>query len=120
MAIGKHILLDLWFDDETVGVLDYLAPWPDILTEAARRSGAVIIGQQFHQFQPRGVTGFLLLAESHISVHTWPEENLAAIDIFTCGNMDEEIALIILRQRLRPAREKITVALRGEVFENEV
>ncbi len=114
MAIGKHILLDLWFDANTADVLDYLTPWPDILTDAALRSGAVIIGQQFHQFQPRGVTGFLLLAESHISVHTWPEEKLAAIDIFTCGNMDEEVALTILRQRLRPVREKITVTLRGE------
>ena len=114
MAIGKHILLDLWFDGDAADVLDYLTPWPDILTDAALRSGAVIIGQQFHQFQPHGVTGFLLLAESHISVHTWPEEKLAAIDIFTCGNMDEEVALTVLRQRLRPVREKITITLRGE------
>jgi len=114
MAIGKHILFDLWFDDESSDILDYLTPWPEIMTTAALRSGATIIGQQFHQFEPRGVTGFLLLAESHISVHTWPEEKLAAIDIFTCGNMDEEVAMAYFRERLRPAREKVTMALRGE------
>jgi S-adenosylmethionine decarboxylase len=113
MAIGKHIILDLWVGEQTAPLLEFLTLWPELLTTAALRSGATIIGQQFHQFEPRGVTGFLLLAESHISVHTFPEEKLATLDIFTCGNMDEELAIAYLREQLLPVQEKITVVLRG-------
>ena len=95
-------------------ILNQVDPWREILLIAAERSGATVIGQQFHQFTPCGVTGFLLLAESHISVHTWPEEGLAAIDIFTCGDMDTEAILSWLRERLHPYRERLVTAERGE------
>ena len=48
--------------------------------------GVTIVGETFHRFAPHGVTGVLAIAESHICVHTWPEHNYAAVDIFTCGN----------------------------------
>ncbi|MCB0331685.1 MAG: adenosylmethionine decarboxylase, partial [Bdellovibrionales bacterium] len=57
-----------------------------ILISAAEEGNSTILSQQFHQFSPHGVTGVLLLAESHISIHTWPEHSLAAVDIFTCGD----------------------------------
>ncbi len=62
------------------------------------------LGNVFHQFEPHGVTGIVLLAESHISIHTWPEKNLAAIDVFTCGNEgDARKAFKMLSERLKAA-----------------
>lgn len=58
------------------------------LLEAAERIGATVVGQRFHQFAPQGVTGVIMLAESHLAVHTWPEEAYAAVDLFTCGRLD--------------------------------
>lgn len=67
------------------------------MLEAARRSGATIIGHQFHQFTPHGVSGVVLIAESHLSIHTWPERGYAAVDIFTCGTtMRPEVAIAVL------------------------
>jgi len=106
-----HLLCDLWIED--VEILERVAPWREILLGAAEQIGATVIGQQFHQFAPGGITGFLLLAESHISVHTWPEEGLAAIDIFTCGQMDADSILRWLRERLCPQRERLTTVERG-------
>ncbi len=108
----KHLLYDLWVED--VEILERVSPWREILLAAAEQIGATVIGQQFHQFAPYGITGFLLLAESHISVHTWPEEGLAAIDIFTCGEMDADSILHWLRERLCPQWERLTILERGE------
>jgi len=55
------------------------------MIETAQEVGATIIGESFHQFSPQGVTGILAIAESHISIHTWPEYGYAAADIFSCG-----------------------------------
>jgi len=109
----KHLLYDLWVDE--VELLKRVPAWREMLLTAAERSGATVIGQQFHQFAPWGVTGFLLLAESHISVHTWPEEGLATIDIFTCGEMDTDVILRFLRERLQPRDERLVAVERGEV-----
>ena len=62
-----------------------------LLSSAAKAAGATILGANFHSFgEAMGNTGVLILAESHISVHTWPEHNYAAIDIFFCGNLDRD------------------------------
>lgn len=63
--------------------LDYVR---NVLYGAAEGVGAHVIGESFHQFSPQGVTGILSIAESHISIHTWPEFKYAAADIFTCGS----------------------------------
>jgi S-adenosylmethionine decarboxylase len=55
------------------------------LTQAAEECGAVIIEKVFHQFNPHGISGIIVIAESHLAIHTWPEYNYAAVDIFTCG-----------------------------------
>ncbi len=107
----RHLLYDVWVEDSAP--LKYTQWWSDLLVQAAEESGATIIAQQFHQFSPYGVTGFLLLAESHISVHTWPEEGLATIDIFTCGPMQPDRIIERLRERLHPHRERLTTIERG-------
>ena len=100
---GLHLLADFYGVDEVVlsdGVLLQSA-----LKEAATASGATVIASHFHHFGPQmGVTGVLLLRESHISIHTWPETGLAVIDIFMCGHAQPKHALAALQQKLQPAR----------------
>lgn len=107
-----HVLYDIWVDDASL--LNRLELWRTMLVTAAKESGATIIGQRFHQFSPHGLTGFLLLAESHISFHTWPEENLATIDIFTCGPMDTHYIIEQVRARLKPCHEHLSEVHRGQ------
>lgn len=116
MALTRqHLLLDLWFQPPHTARLAYVSDWPEILTAAVERAGATILTQRFHQFEPQGVTGFLLLAESHLSLHTWPEENFAALDIFACGEMDIEAVRLYLRDHLHPCRESLRLVRRGEL-----
>ena len=83
-ALGKHLLLEL--KDCNREVLDDLGFLKDILSAAADEAGATVLGESFHHFDPHGVSGVVIIAESHLFIHTWPEHNYAAIDIFTCGD----------------------------------
>jgi S-adenosylmethionine decarboxylase len=83
-VLGLHLLLDLReCNPKLLDDLDYIR---GALIRAANEVGAHIVGESFHQFTPQGVTGVLAIAESHISIHTWPEHGYAAADIFTCGS----------------------------------
>lgn len=82
-TLGKHVLLELKDCDREV--LNDLEAIKDILLTAATESGAAVMGESFHTFQPQGVSGVVIIAESHLSIHTWPEYGYAAADIFTCG-----------------------------------
>ena len=81
---GKHCILELYECDSFR--LDDEAFIRTTITSSAKKAGATLINMITHPFQPHGVTGLALLAESHISIHTWPEVNYAAIDVFTCGD----------------------------------
>jgi len=83
-AVGKHCILELYDCDRSR--LDDEAFLRDTITTAARRAGATLLHLITHRFEPQGVTGLALLAESHISIHTWPESGYAAVDVFTCGD----------------------------------
>ncbi|MYD36783.1 MAG: adenosylmethionine decarboxylase [Dehalococcoidia bacterium] len=83
-ALGTHVLVEL--RDCNADALDDLQNVESTLIDTARRIGATIIGHAFHQFSPQGVTGVVIIAESHICIHTWPEHGYAAVDIFTCGD----------------------------------
>lgn len=81
---GIHLILDIWgAASSSLSDLEYIK---SSLLNAARLSGTTIIGHKFHRFKPKGVSGIVLIAESHISIHTWPERGYASIDIYTCGN----------------------------------
>ena len=107
----EHLLYDVWLPEGDV--LKYVEPLRSILVDAAVHGGANIYHQHWHQFEPWGVTGFLLLKESHISVHTWPEEGLATIDVFTCGEIDADAIVGWLREQLHPRHDRITLVTRG-------
>lgn len=106
-----HLLCDLWFAKDDL--LKYVEPLQSILVEAAKAGGAIVYHIHFHQFSPWGVTGFLLLKESHISLHTWVEERYAALDIFPCGAMDSDTIVQHLVERLGPRRVNLLQAERG-------
>ena len=80
----KHILFDLEGCDKDL--LDDARHVRNTLFHSAILSNSKILKIDFHQFYPQGVTGFALLAESHLSIHTWPEKGVAICDIFTCGD----------------------------------
>lgn len=73
------------------------------MAKTVEEAGFHTLGKIFHQYEPAGVTGIILLSESHMSVHTWPEHNFLAVDIFTCsGDDDPEKALDILSSFIKP------------------
>ena len=110
---GNHGLLDLYGCNEAI--LKDEARLKTALVAAAQAAEATILTEHFHTFGGAGgVTGVLLLAESHISIHTWPEHRFAAIDAFICGGMKLEKVKEILRRELVAERAVWTVAQRGE------
>jgi len=111
-VIGKHLLADL----SGVGaeLLRDSAALESLLRAAARAAGATILGSHFHRFGAGGgVTGVVLLAESHMSVHTWPESGFVAADIFMCGKADPMIAIELLLAALEPEGRHIQLVVRS-------
>ena len=113
-ALGTHLLLELkGCNAELLDDLDYIR---DAIVAAADKAGATIVGDTFHRFQPVGVTGILLIAESHIAIHTWPEYAFAAADIFTCGEgFSPYEAAELIAERLQCADPSVTEIQRGFV-----
>jgi len=112
---GKHYLIDLRdCDPEIIKSVD---PTREIVLRAAKECGATILDDHFHQFQPIGVSGVVLIAESHISIHTWPESGFAAADIFTCGEMKPQVAIDIMREGFRAKETSMSmkVVVRGQL-----
>jgi len=93
-TVGTHVIAELY--DCPSEMLRTVSTVKAILRRVVKESNFNSLGETFHQFKPHGVTGVIILSESHISVHTWPEKNFAAVDIFTCGNNDPEYAFKLL------------------------
>lgn len=81
--LGHHVLIDCYGCRRAL--LGDLTGVRDALKRAAAAFGLTVIAEEFHQYLPQGVSGVLILAESHLAVHTWPEREFAAVDLFTCG-----------------------------------
>jgi len=109
---GMHLLIDLW----EASRLNDPAHIGAALREAAEAAGATILHGHFHHFSPNGgVSGVLVLAESHISIHTWPERDFAAIDIFMCGACDPRRSLPVLQRAFGAGRVVVDQQHRGRV-----
>jgi S-adenosylmethionine decarboxylase len=107
---GTHLILDLWDAKH----LDELDTMEQAMREAISVSGATLLHIHLHHFTPNGgITGVAVLAESHISVHTWPERDYAAFDIFMCGHAKPEMSIAVFQQHFFPGRMEITEHLRG-------
>jgi len=110
---GTHLLVDLWGAKNLTDPAHIDAA----LREGALASGATILHGHFHHFSPNGgVSGVLVLAESHISIHTWPERDFAAIDIFMCGACNPHDALPALQRAFGAERVELDEQRRGRVY----
>lgn len=83
-ALGRHILVELY--ECAAVILDDVPAIETAMRAAAEASGATILHSFFHTFAPQGVSGMVVIQESHLAIHTWPEHGYAAVDIFTCGD----------------------------------
>ncbi|MGB0632569.1 MAG: adenosylmethionine decarboxylase [Alphaproteobacteria bacterium] len=109
---GAHLLIDFWGGSQ-LGDTTFVE---SALREAAEAAGATVLHIHVHEFGGEGgVSGVAVLAESHISVHTWPELDYAAFDIFMCGNCRPEKALSVLEDRFSPSRKSVSESKRGLV-----
>lgn len=109
---GNHVLVELW---DAVN-LDDPKLIEDALLQGAREAGATVLHCHFHHFSPySGVSGVVVLAESHISIHTWPEKSYAAIDIFMCGDCDPHDALPSIKRALQPGNVDVQHFKRGVI-----
>lgn len=107
--VGTHILLEHYGGAPLTDASAVEA----ILRAAAQVAGATILTSHIHSFPGGGVTGVCLLAESHITIHTWPERDYAALDLFLCGAADTEAAIAHLAEAFAPKRSTVTRIPRG-------
>ena len=115
-AVGTHLFMELRDCDEAL--LDDVRHIEDAMVGAAREAGGTVLARSFHKFEPRGVTGIVAIAESHLSIHTWPEHSYAAADVFTCGAaFRPHEAARFLVERLGCRRPSITEIKRGPLSE---
>jgi len=109
--LGLHYIAE--YHDCDMDVLNSVSEIEDILIEAARLSGATIVKPLFHQFSPHGVSGVVVIEESHFSIHTWPEYGFAAVDLFSCSKIDFNAALEHIRNGLSPDQFSVSLIERG-------
>lgn len=111
-ALGRHIIAELY--DCDVEIINNESLVEIAMLEAAELSGATIIKPVFHKFSPHGVSGVVVIAESHFSIHTWPEYGYCAIDIFTCGDaINSDVALEYIKQKLIAKNISVVEMKRG-------
>jgi len=116
-SLGSHLLIELYGCDHST--LEEESSVGTAMREAAERSQATVVAQSFHEFKPWGVSGAVIIQESHYTIHTWPEHGYAAVDLFYCGGtVLVHAAVDVLRERFRPERIKFLVVRRG--LRNEV
>ena len=109
---GIHLIAEFW------GGKDIESPKKirEILVKAVRKANNTPLEIAIHKFQPQGITGVILLAESHIALHSWPEFNYLAVDIYTCGNKSQpEKALEYLKKEFQPKKVEVKKIKRGQL-----
>jgi S-adenosylmethionine decarboxylase len=111
-ALGRHMLLELFDCDPDA--INNLEAVKGALVEAAKRAQATIVDIVFHEFNPFGISGVVVIAESHLSIHTWPEYRYAAVDIFSCGDtLKPEVAANYLVEQFAAERTSVVEVQRG-------
>lgn len=109
---SRHLLVEL--HGCPAELLDSVDVVRESLQRAAAAAGAVVLSVQTHRYAPQGIAGIAVLAESHASVHTWPEASYAAVDVYTCGDScDPVLALPVLQELLGATRLTAAVVHRG-------
>jgi S-adenosylmethionine decarboxylase len=107
---GAHLIIDL-YDASRLNDIDHIE---ETLRRCVTEAGATLLHIHLHHFQPNGVSGVAVLAESHISIHTWPEAGYAALDVFMCGEANPDACVPILREAFKAKRVAVSELLRGQ------
>jgi S-adenosylmethionine decarboxylase len=111
-SLGSHLLVELYGCNPDALKLE--ATVGAAMEEAARESEATVVAKSVHEFKPYGVSGAVIIQESHYTIHTWPEHGYAAVDLFYCGGtVAVHKAVEVLQERFRPQRIKFLVVRRG-------
>ncbi|MDI3473485.1 MAG: S-adenosylmethionine decarboxylase [Thermotogaceae bacterium] len=115
-ALGRHLLAE--FYECNPEILDDLNIVEEYMKQSADVAGATIVNWTFHRFNPQGVSGVVVIAESHLAIHTWPEYGYAAIDLFTCGeSVDPWKAFNFLKDKFQAQRVDVKEIQRGKYEE---
>ncbi len=110
---GVHLIAEFWHGK----TIEENKKIREILIQAAKEANNTPLKVAIHRFSPHGITGVILLAESHIALHSWPEFNYLAIDIFTCGNKSTPYkSLGYLKKKFRPKKIVIKIIKRGKLI----
>jgi len=110
-TLSRHLLVEYHGCDTQL--LDEASRLEALLRRAAEAAGATVVTSTFHRFSPQGVSGVVVVEESHLSIHTWPEVGYAAADFYTCGDCEPIRAHELLRDGLRAARAEVMTMRRG-------
>ena len=111
-TLATHLLIELFDCDSKI--LNDSNLVKDIFIKAAKKGKATIVNDLFHEFSPHGLTGVLVITESHLSIHTWPEFNYAAVDVFSCDNkLDGDKIKQILEKKLKSKEVYTKIINRG-------
>jgi len=113
-SLGNQIVAEFYSCHR--GHLNDVAYIQRVMIQAARVARATIVSRTFHRFSPHGVSGAVIIAESHLTIHTWPEHGYAAVDLFTCGEqIDAKAAFGHLRLALQAQQVSTTEIRRGQI-----
>lgn len=115
---GTHLLCEWYGCDFSLPSVNQASTLRQLCMNAATDSGLHIVGDVFHQFEPQGVTGTVLLAESHLAIHTWPEEKFVTVDVYVCNYLEDNTQKALklyatLKAHFNPTQESFVQAPRG-------
>lgn len=117
-GLGKHIIAEFYSCDNLK--INDIENIEQVFLKSAKDSGATIVESKFHAFSPHGISGVVVISESHLTIHTWPEYGYAAVDIFTCGDLiDNNKCLQMIKEGLGSEVVSITELIRGALLINE-
>lgn len=112
VCAGSHLIIDL-YDAERLDDIEHIER---TLIDCVDAAGATLLHIHLHPFEPNGgVSGVAVLAESHLSIHSWPERGYAALDVFMCGDAEPERCVDVLRAAFKPGRVQVKELLRGQM-----
>lgn len=110
--LGKQLVIELYGCDNNI--INDINLIERIMIDAAKKAKATVVDYRFHKFSPHGVSGAIIIAESHMAIHTWPEYGYCAVDIFTCGDLtDNPAALELMKNELKADYYSVIEMKRG-------
>lgn len=110
-TMGRHVIAELWqCDFDKLNDMDFIE---QTFVDAALKSGAEVREVAFHKFAPQGVSGVVIISESHLTIHSFPEHGYASVDVYTCGDLDPTIAAEYIAQALGSQASELKELPRG-------